>query len=186
MEKIPLFEQFITLLEKKGDTFSYGCVMIFVSFPPEIKELHKKIDEKDLYVKDGDRSFGIEDAPHATILYGVHKEVKSNEITKLIEDIDYKKLKIHNLSIFDNDDYDVLKFDVKAPALIKANKKLTDNVPFTSDFDSYHPHLTIAYMKKGTAKKLIKEYDGLEFFVEPTKIVYSSPNNKKKTLIKFD
>ena len=56
--------------------------------------------------------------------------------------------KIHDESLFENPKYDVLKFDVISPLLNKINKKLTKELPYTSDFPDYHAHCTIAYIKK--------------------------------------
>ena len=75
-----VFEEFI--LEKEGDTYDYGCAMLYFDFP-QINKIHDAIDPKDLYEEEGDRTFGIEDEPHCTLLYGLHKEVTPEMIQEM-------------------------------------------------------------------------------------------------------
>jgi 2'-5' RNA ligase len=63
------------------------------------------------------------------------------------------KITTKNITHFETPDYDVVKFDVKSKDLVKLNKLLTDSFEFTTDYPDYHPHMTIAYVKKGTGKK---------------------------------
>jgi len=167
------------LLEKKGDSYDYGCAMLYFKFP-ELKELHKKINKKDLYTEKGDRTYGIEDEPHCTLLFGFHKDVKEKEVIKKIKEFDIKDLKIHNPSAFKNEKYDILKFDIDADYLHKINEALT-KFPHTTDFPDYHPHITIAYLMSEESDKYIEIMKGLEYTVKPNKIVYSKPSGDKIT-----
>ena len=178
------FSNFIN--EAKKDVHEYGCVMIYVDMPDEIKEIHKEIPKSDIYTETGDREFGLEKESHITLLYGVHGGVTSKEITDLLADIDFTEMSVNNLSIFKSENCEVLKFDVKSKALIKANNILCKNVPFTNDHPKYMPHLTVGYLKKGSSKELIKKYKGTSFNIKPSKIVYSTPDGKVKTITKFN
>ena len=60
------------LNEKAGDVYEYGCAMLYFDFP-EINKVHDAIDPKELYEEEDDRSYGIENEPHTTLLYGLHK-----------------------------------------------------------------------------------------------------------------
>jgi 2'-5' RNA ligase len=172
--KIKLFEEFIN--EKKGDTYSYGCAMLYFDFP-QMKEIHDQIEEGDLYTEEEDRTYGLEDEPHCTLLYGLHDDVTLDQIKEVVGKFKFDKLKLHNASLFENQ-YDVLKFDVQGDSLKECNEALTD-LPHTNDFPDYHPHATIAYIKKGIGEKYTKKLKDKEYEVKPTYIVYSEADGTK-------
>jgi len=157
--------------EKEGDTYSKGCCMIYFEFP-DMPGLHKMIANEDLYTEDGDRSYGLEDEPHITLLYGLSKEVKVEEVWDKLKDAKIEDIKLTNVTAFKNEQFDVLKWDVDAPFLFGMNEELT-KLPHETDFPNYHPHATIAYLKPGTADKYIKEMLALEYIVSPTHMTYS-------------
>ena len=158
-------------------TYDYGCVMLYFDFP-EIKNLHSLIDEEDIYTEDGDRSFGLEDEPHTTLLFGLHEEVTDGDVKNVLDQLRFGECKLYNVSKFDNPDYDVLKFDVSGPGLHTANAKLKQ-FPHTSNFPNYHPHATIAYLQPGTADRYIEALKDQDFRLIPTHAVYSKPNGEQ-------
>jgi len=173
---IPTFEEFVQiygeLLSEKEGNFEYGCSMIFFEFP-EIKSIHQEIEESDL------SGSGLEDESHVTLLYGLHSdEIDDTKVLDLSCSETVESIVLHNVSAFENEDFDVLKFDVESPVLHKINSKLVE-LPHTNNFPKYHPHSTIAYLKPGTAKKYIKAFEGRSYEVFPTKVVYSKPGGEK-------
>ncbi len=181
MKKIKLFEEFMQIAEKKGDSYDYGCVMLYFNFP-EMKDIHNTIDENDLYTEEGDRTYGLADEPHCTLLYGLHKEVSADQIKTVVKNYTFDDLKLQNASLFENQ-YDVLKFDVTynndgESFLHDCNKELC-TLPHTTSFPDYHPHATIAYLKKGMGKKYVDQMEGLNFTVKPSHIIYSMANGDK-------
>lgn len=177
------FTNFINEAKKKS-SYSKSCAMIYVDFPKEVKDIHDAIDKDDIYTEKGDRTFGLEKEAHCTLLYGIDGDVPASDVKDILKDFDFGTLSVSNVSMFDNDKYDVLKFDVKAKSLNKANKMLKE-LPYESDFPDYHAHLTIGYLKKGTAEKYIKQFKNIKFEAEPSKIVYSVPSGIKHTIISF-
>jgi 2'-5' RNA ligase len=167
------------LKEKAGDSYSKGCAMIYFEFP-NISEFHEMISEEDLYTMEGDRSYGLEDEPHITLLYGLAKEVTPEEVFEKIKDFKINEISLTKVSSFNNDNYDVLKWDVDSPILFKMNSALVE-LPHETDFPNYHPHATIAYLKPGSAAKYIKQMSGNKLNVIPTHIVYSAPDGEKFT-----
>jgi hypothetical protein len=167
------------LKEGSGQTYDYGCVMLYFDFP-EINKIHDVIDPEDIYYEEGDRSFGLEDEPHTTLLYGLHEEVGLNEIKEVLNEFEFSPCTIYNVSLFEND-YDVLKFDVKGENLHEANAELKQ-FPYTSNFPNYHPHLTIGYLKKGTGQKYTKILNDLEYELIPRYVVYSMPDGSKHNI----
>lgn len=165
------------LKEATGQKFEYGCTMLYFTFP-EINKIHDAIDPEDIYTEEGDRTYGLEDEPHTTLLFGSHPEVTTENIKEILDKYTYSTCKIHNASLFENPKYDVLKFDVKGDKLHETNEDLKQ-YPYTSDFPNYHPHLTIGYLKPGTGKRYTKMLEGIEFELTPNYAVYSKPNGEK-------
>jgi len=183
MKNIRLFEEFVKdLNEKKGDTYSSGCAMLYFDFP-QIKDIHAKIDEKDLYTEEEDRTYGLEDEPHCTLLYGLEDSVTPDQIKQIVKGIKFGKLRLYNMSLFENDKFDVLKFDVgyvdkKHSFLHDCNEALSE-LPFNNQYPDYHPHMTIAYLKPGMGNKYVMAFDNEEHEVYPNHIIYSEPDNTK-------
>lgn len=174
-----------TLLEgahKNNKGKSYGCVMVFLGYnKSDWKQLQDLIDEEDLYNPKDETGFGREIDPHITILYGLHDNIQDSDIKKEIDLLKEPKLKLGKVSSFSNDKFDVLKFDVESKDLHAANKKFCE-FPFTSNFPKYHPHCTIAYVKKGMADKYIAKLNKVaEIDVTSDKIVYSKADGSKKS-----
>lgn len=172
----------LDLLKEDKGKFDYGCVMLYFDFP-NINKIQDKIIPKDIFTKEGDRSFGLETEPHITILYGLHEEVTTKQIKDILKGFEFGKVILHNISLFESPEYDVLKFDVRYPTkggafLHKANKALT-TLPHTTSFPDYHPHMTIGYLNDGSGKKYVEMFKNLEFDLEPSYLVYSKPNGTK-------
>lgn len=158
--------------------FDYGCVMLYFNFP-DMYNIHNKINSDDLYTEEEDDSYGLEDEPHVTLLYGLHDEVETEDVVNILEQYEFDELNIHNPSIFKNDEYDVLKYDVIGENLHEINEQLR-KFPHTNQYNEYHPHMTVAYLKKGKGKKyadMLKKYE--DFWVTPIYAVYSRTNGDK-------
>lgn len=165
------------LKEETKEKFDYGCVMLYYDFP-EMEDIHNIIDPKDIYHQEGDRSFGLEDEPHTTLLFGLHDDVTDEDVSKVLNKYKYSTCKLHNPSLFENPDYDVLKFDVKGDNLHKTNADLR-RYPHTNSFPDYHPHTTIGYLKPGMGRKYVNKLKGMNYSLTPQYAVYSKPNGDK-------
>ena len=52
------------LLEKKGDTHDYGCVMLYFDIKKEAwDKFQDMIADEDIYTEEGEQSYGREDEP---------------------------------------------------------------------------------------------------------------------------
>jgi 2'-5' RNA ligase len=138
------------LNEKKYD---YSSIQVSLK-DTEVQDILKdfKIDEDDL---SGD---GKETEPHITIKYGLHTS-NFKEVYELLKDTKPIVAILDEISLFENDE-DVIKVDVKGKDLHDLNKYIKDNLKYTDTYPDYNPHMTIAYVKKGTGKKYI---NGSEF-----------------------
>ena len=176
------------LKENSTSTYDYGCVMLYFNFI-EINKIHDAIKPSDIYTENGDSSYGLEDEPHTTLLYGLHKEVSLTDVISVLDNYTYYTCKIYNPSLFENEKYDVLKFDVKGDNLKETNAELKQ-LPFTSDYPKYHPHLTVAYVKSGMGKKyvdMLNDNKSNEFRLSPQYAVFSEADGTRtKINIKID
>jgi hypothetical protein len=180
------------IFENSTSTYDYGCVMLNLQFP-KIEKLHNLISPNDIYIEAGDNSYGLEDIPHITLLYGLHDTVSVVDVERVIAKHTYGDCILWNPSLFQSDNYDVLKYDVRYPFrggafLHKTNSDLK-KYPHTSTFPNYHPHLTVCYLKKGMGQKyvdIIKNHNFDEFTLKPEYITYSAPNGMGEYYIQIN
>jgi len=157
--------------EETSERIEYGCLMLFLDVPIWEK-ITSVIKPEDIYTVGND--YGIEKEPHLTILYGFHDEVTSEEVFKLFkENMPMKpiEVRIKGISVFENPEFDVVKFDVNSPELTKLNG-IMRQLPNTTKFPEYRAHITIAYVKKGEGKKYVKPFEK-ERVLRGDKLVYT-------------
>jgi len=167
--------------------YDFGAIMLYFPVPKEFwDKIQSRIEDDELASEkdeNGDEKKGRQDIEtcHITLLYGVHEDVKDSDVEKLLTDVSKIKIKLQKVSAFENDDVDVLKFDVEGKELFDWNKKLK-KLPHTNQYKDFKPHLTIAYLEKGFLDddklKNLSDDEALE--VEADKIVYSKPDGSKK------
>lgn len=158
----------------------YGCVMLMVN-QSITEKFHPLIKKEDIYEDSNDSSYGLENEPHVTILYGLHTEVTPQEITDLVRDVEVGEfIEISGISLFENQHYDVLKWDVKkSPFLVEMRNKLI-KLPHTTSYPKFNPHITISYVKKGMGKKYMRQtLTDLKFKVKVEELIYSQTDGSK-------
>jgi len=151
--------------------------MTYFKFP-EMEEVQSLLDEDDIYVDENDSSYGVETKHHVTLLYGLLEEVTDDEVFGICMKHKIGKIKLHNASAFESEKYDVLKFDASNDELHAINKEL-DKLPNENSFPKYHPHCTVAYLKKGVVQKYIDLLKGKEYTVQVNSIIYSKPDGEE-------
>jgi 2'-5' RNA ligase len=165
-------KKFSDVLKNKNEikpfTYEYGCVMLYFDIPNWEKDILSLIKKDDIYDVD---SYGIENETHITLLYGFEQSVTADDIKKILKDIPKIEIELKFIDIFENNEYDVVKFDINCFYLNELNGKL-QALPSIKTFDVYHPHMTIAYLKHGKGKKYIGEILN-PIKVKSSKIIYS-------------
>ena len=169
------------LSEGKNDRqIEYGALMLYLDVPVWEK-ITSIIKKEDVFEKDGE--YGIETEPHVTILYGFHNEVDANDVFDLYkENFELKPIEIgvEGVSVFENEEFDVVKMDVSSKILSKMNSVMRE-LPNTTDFPKYHAHITLAYVKKDTGKNYIKAFEKNRMLVG-NELVFSTKKEKRKKL----
>lgn len=147
---------------KKNFTYTYSCAMLNLSdnvAPIFTYWAKKTVPKENLFINLDQGMEGFEDTPHTTVKYGLHDET-ADKITELIKGFGPIKLNFENVTKFEiNPDFDVLKVDVASDKLMRLNKIISNNMESTDKYE-YIPHVTLAYVEKGTCKDLV----GNDFF----------------------
>ena len=162
------------LNEQKNDK-TYGCVMMDADMKDWEDNHISGIDPKDVYHKPYDDSYGLEDNPHVTVLYGIHEdEIDPEVIYDVIQnEMGPLTLNVDEIGTFEGDEYDVVKYNLPVTDELKSyREKFEKRYPNTQTFPEYHPHMTLAYVKPGCGKKYAKKLDE-PFEVNFNKGVYS-------------
>ena len=154
----------------------FGCVMLYFNFP-QLRQIQKNIKQEDIYEFENPK-YGLERDPHITLLYGLHKEVTSTQVNNKIKGLNSNPVTLFNCSCFNNEKYDVLKFDANGSNLHQIHNQLK-TLPNSNEYPDYHPHMTVGYLNPGAGEKYVNEFKGLQFELIPTKVVFSTPEGKK-------
>jgi len=160
-------------------SYEKGCLMLDIDWVNRhgINKWHEilsKIDRDDVYEEAG---YGLETKPHITILYGFKlPTVTPEHIERLLPD-GAVTFKIKDVNFFEAENYDVLKFEIESEMLHELNS-IYKVLEHENKFPDYNPHITIAYLKKGCAKKFANHYralfaDWINYQFQSTKFDYS-------------
>lgn len=136
----------------------YAFLMIKYKTPSIVSEIQDKLNKDELYIEDNGRfSYGIEKDCHVTIAACMDNDVDIEDLKKYLKPLSTYQAYITNISSFKNEKYDVLKCDVASLPIVETNEIITKNFTLHSEYKTYHPHLTIAYVKHGVAEKYKKD-----------------------------
>ena len=147
-------------------------------------EITARIEESDLYIDaEQPRLFGVEEDPHVSILVGLDDgQFPLGKLTAWLATQYGFKMDLTGISTFKNKDYEVVKFDVRAPELVVMHDYVAANFPNNEHFPEYIPHMTIAYVKPGCGDKYVQKLREV-ITLEAKSFVYSD-SNRKKTRVK--
>lgn len=167
---------------KQGD---YSCLMALVphDLAQEIVEFGVRTVPDDKLYLDEDGKLGRELESHITIKYGLLTN-DAKDVRRSFNNEKPFKAKLGKVKHFQPPElpFDVLTVEIISEDLEKANKKICDNFECAKGLvsDEYHPHITIAYMKRDTAKEYIGSdiFDGKE--VELDTVIFS-PHKGNRT-----
>jgi len=135
------------------------------------------IDPADVYNNE-ENEYGIEIEPHITIMYGFKSNINHEHIMPYLMPSHFIKVEFKDISMFEADEYDVLKFGCESKALDSLHKATKHYFENTWQWPDYNPHATIAYLKKGTAKKYVRKLSK-PFTLVPSGYLYSYPSGEK-------
>jgi hypothetical protein len=149
-------------LEKEARSPSLGCLM--VTLPPQAAEKTLTFAQANI-PEDQLAEDGIETEPHATVLYGLDNSLSLGDLDPPKTPI---KLSLGKIKRFKADanrpGSDVLVIEVISPAMTELNANLKSVFKVTSTYNTYNPHVTLAYVQPGA----LPELDGSDNFAGET------------------
>jgi len=174
MIKFISFDNWLNEKEQEKPEAKYGCVLMDTKID-NWKEFHLAgIDKDDVHVKPYDDSYGLEEQPHMTVLYGIHEDEIDPEVIAEVIKKNMKPitLQVDEIDIFEGDEYDVVKYNLPVTKELRKYRDLFLKFPNTQTHKGYHPHMTIAYVSPGKGKKYKRKLRE-SFDVTFTKGIYS-------------
>jgi hypothetical protein len=98
-----------------------------------------------------DEEYGREEDAHITVLYGLTRLPELFKIMRHLRETVPFDVELGAVSRFDNrPEYDVIKVDVASPGLVELNGWLRENCTNECTYPKYSPHMTLAYVLKGS------------------------------------
>lgn len=168
---------------KNQSAYRKGCLML--KFPDQGWDEACKtlISEEDLY-KDTEGGYGFETDPHITVLYGFDPKYTGEEVQESLNNFlstNPIRVRLKGISCFENENrpYDVVKWDVESEDLELLNAYLKTQFDYENEFDTYIPHMTIAYVNKGEGKKYEIENEKVSTIYNLNGYVYSDTEKNK-------
>ena len=116
------------------------------------------IPQSILYTKSDDDSYGYDNEPHVTLKFGYAPDLTKQDLITILKGVKPFNVTLHSLSQFNNDDFDVIKFDAESPVLRNLRSK-ADAFPNQDQYPEYNPHMTLAYVKPGSFDHIKKNLD---------------------------
>lgn len=166
------------MFDIKSEKHEYSCAM--APIPKEYEKAlldwsKEHISDDSLFIDPKDGSKGRQDYFHVTIKYGLH-DAKPTGVQQMAKELPIEPFSVTlgPISLFEHDDFDVVKIEVKSPYLHKLHKEMSDAFENTEEYPDYKPHLTLAYVKKGTAKDLVGDDTFKDQEAEITSVDFSS------------
>lgn len=157
----------------------YGCLMAMVNptYGPHIVRMNKTaIPSGILYIDPEDPSYGYDDEPHVTIKYGFSPDLTRGDLAKILRDVAPFNIKLTGIGQFQNEKYDVVKFNVDANENLLRLRERCDCYKNEDKFPDYKPHMTLAYVQKGKFPEIKKQ---LNIELPITRFKYSGQDGKK-------
>ena len=145
----------------------------------ELKAWTKEnVDVDDIYVSE--ETPGLEDEIHVTVKFGLHTE-DPEVVRKVVEGFGSFDITLGKVSRFANPDkpFDVVKVEVQGDDLHELNSLISDKLENTDSFPEYKPHITLAYVKKGTNRELSGGDILSDKKIRVNEITFSAKNGEK-------
>lgn len=155
------------------ENLNTGCLMLSTPMMEEVvSRIHDDLER--ILISHGyrrDEDFEFDKYIHITVAFGINIQTDINLIKEIVRNRP-SYFQITELSLFENENFDIIKFDVMSSDLRILNHIIKSKMEVKSTFYNYHPHLTVAYVPKGMGRELIARlnkllYEEMNFKFEP-------------------
>ena len=151
----------------------------------KLRQFGLSIPDERIY-QDESGEKGRESDFHVTVKYGIHTEDPEAVKEAIAPLLGPLRAKLGKVTVFNGDEYVVLKISVQSRDLTRMNQAVRQNLECTDTFPDYKPHITIAYLKKDSKNPLYfqdfctDEFDGME--VVFGKLKFTTPEGNKYSM----
>ena len=155
------------------ENLNSGCLMLSIPMMEEVvNRMHDDLER--ILLSHGyrrDEDFEFDKYVHITVAFGININTDINLIKEIVRNRP-TYFQITELSLFENNNFDIIKFDVMSSDLRILNHIIKSKMEVKSTFNEYYPHLTVAYVPKGMGVELIARlnkllYEEMNFRFEP-------------------
>jgi 2'-5' RNA ligase len=147
----------------------FSCIMVGFDLPNFQEFTEKFIHPEDV--------LKLEETPHVTICFGLSPNISLDEVKSLLLPLKDIYITSSEINEFIQDGFEVVKFAVSAPLLEQMNDVMTSTLDYTKvNPGRYKPHLTISYVKPGTALSYKRTIQPL--ILKPVNYIFSRPNGE--------
>ena len=156
-----------------------GCLMAYVdpTYGPRITSTGQRlIPPQNLYTDPEDPTYGYDTEPHVTLKYGFEPDLGRDEVASILQGVKPFSVILKALNLFENEKYDVVKFEVERCPILTELRRRCDGYPNKDSYPDYKPHMTLAYVQKGKFP-FVKE--NLNISLPITRFKYSGRDGKK-------
>ena len=139
----------------------YSFIMIGYEDNELVRKIQEEIDENDLYIwKEDEQEYEqwLQEDLHVTLVACMDNDIKIDDLFEYLKPCKEYKAIIKNISLFENEKNDVLKFDVDCDNIYETHDEILKHYESHSEYKDYKPHMTIAYLKSWKWKKYIDKF----------------------------
>ena len=156
VEGIGIKKNTLISLKEKVHTYDFVSIdmtnILSMAQSEEFHNFQSSLPQELIYTEEKE-DYGVERKHHITVFYGLpYNEYNFKLIKQYVNrHIKNVELEIKGISFFRLEDkpYDVMKLDINSEALNNIHYFIDDNFENENTFKDYHPHMTVAYIKKG-------------------------------------
>lgn len=145
---------------KKESPYKYSCAMLNLN--PSVASIvdywvKKNIPKESLYIDEDSGHDGYEEIYHVTLKYGIH-DFSPKKLTNLVHGFGPISFGLGTVKKFDAPDFDVIHIKIVDSKILEdVNKLISEGIEHTDTHPEYKPHITLAFVKKGSCDKLIHD-----------------------------
>lgn len=156
---LPEDEEEAAASETKFAAYSYGSTQLdFTEGKAAVQRwLDAEIDPDDLYEDEQEPGkYGKVYDSHVTVLSGLRPEVTREDVENAVAGEWPQWVWVGHYKVFSAENYDVLTMEIELDDGLKSLRKALETLPYEATHPTYQPHLTLAYLKKGTVDKYLE------------------------------